>query len=81
MKKYRFPVSALENFNQMSAEKIEQEINRSLESLARIKPKNHREELSLASNYKRVEVLRVILTYRGREDFNTKFNEVAVLVD
>ncbi|MDB5022870.1 MAG: hypothetical protein JWP78_625 [Mucilaginibacter sp.] len=81
MKKYRFPNVALDDFTTMPAEKIEREINRSTEALARITPKNHREELSLVSNYKRIEVLKVILNYRGREGFKAKFDEIAVLGD
>jgi len=81
MKKYRFPAIALDNFAGMTADKIEDEINRSTEAVAKIKPRNHREELSLVSNYKRIEVLKVILNYRGKEEFKTKFDEIAVLVD
>jgi hypothetical protein len=61
MKKCRFPIVALNNFSAMKREKLEREINNSLETLKRLKLKNHREELALAGNYKRVEVLKVIL--------------------
>jgi hypothetical protein len=81
MKKCRFPIVALNNFSEMPIEKLEREISSSLEALSRLKPRNHHEELLLAGNYKRVEVLKVILAYRGQDNFMSKLGEVAVLVD
>lgn len=81
MKKCRFPEVALTHFNNMTTEKLEKEISRSLASIASKTPRNHKEELLLTGNRKRVEVLMVILQYKNQDILRSKVEEIAVLTD
>jgi hypothetical protein len=65
----------------MTTDKLEREINRSQASLANKVPHNHKEELLLAGNQKRVEVLKVILQYQHQDILKSKVEEIAVLTD
>jgi hypothetical protein len=81
MKKTRFPKVALVHFNEMTTEKLSAEILNSIERLSHIKARNHKEERLLAGNYKRVEVLKLILQYKNQTVLQEKVEEIAVLVD
>lgn len=79
MVKKRFPLVALAHFNNMDAAKLAIEIENSLKRLSQIKPRNHREELSLKSNYHRVEVLKIILKYQKHPDLQPRVEDIATL--
>src|SRR5579859_2953581 len=79
MKKYRFHKSAIIHFNEMATEKLEAEITKSLEALSTKIPRNHKEELLITSNYKRVNVLKLILQYKNQPVLKSKVEEIAVL--
>jgi hypothetical protein len=81
MKKCRFPEVALKHFNNMPADKLEKEISSSLASISAKIPRNHKEELLLTANRKRVEVLKVILHYKNQDILRAKVEEIAVLID
>jgi hypothetical protein len=81
MKKCRFHHTALTHFNNMPADKLETEIRKSLASLSTKPPRNHRDELLIAGNRKRVEVLKVILLYQNQSMLKSKVEEIAVLLD
>lgn len=81
MKKCRFPEVALTHFNDMTAEKLQDEIRSSLLSVSTKVPRNHKEELLLIGNRKRVEVLKVILQYKNQDILRAKVEEIAVLTD
>ena len=81
MKKCRFHKSAIVHFNEMPTEKLQTEIRKSLEALSTKVPRNHKEELLILSNYKRVDVLKLILQYKNQPALTAKVEEIAVLVD
>jgi hypothetical protein len=81
MIKKRFPETALRYFGKMERTKLEDEIATSLIRLAEIKPRNHREELSLQGNYHRVKVLETILQYQHQPDLRSKVEIIATLSD
>ena len=81
MKKCRFHKSAVVHFNEMAAEKLEAEIKKSLEALSTKVARNHKEELLINGNYKRVDVLKLILQYKNQPILKSKVEEIAVLVD
>ena len=56
----------------MPVEKLEAEIRISLVSLSTKIPRNHKEELLIAGNRKRVDVLKVILLYKNQSILKSK---------
>jgi hypothetical protein len=81
MKKCYFPKVAVENFKNMAVEKLQMEISRSEESISQKTARNHKEELLILGNQKRVAVLKVILEFRGHLELINKIEEIAVLTD
>ncbi|WPU98447.1 hypothetical protein SNE26_20690 [Mucilaginibacter sp. cycad4] len=81
MKKTRFPRVALENFRSMAPGKLKAEIESSKARLAILTPRNHKEELLIAGNWKRIGVLQVILEHQQDPELEKLLGPIAVLVD
>lgn len=81
MKKTRFPRVALENFRNMAPDQLKAEIENSKAMLAVLVARNHKEELLIASNWKRVGVLEEILNHQQDPELEEKLKPIAVLVE
>ncbi|HEY4327625.1 MAG TPA: hypothetical protein VGN20_26805 [Mucilaginibacter sp.] len=81
MEKTRFPKVALENFRTMAPDKLKAEIENSKARLATLIPRNHKEELLIAGNWKRVGVLEVILEHQQYPELEKLLAPIAVLVN
>lgn len=81
MKKTRFPRVALENFRSMAPDKLKAEIENSKARLAVLVPRNHKEELLITGNWKRVNVLQLILEHQQDPELERLLAPIAVLVD
>lgn len=81
MKKTRFPRVALENFRNMAPDRLKAEIENSKARLGALVARNHKDELLIASNWKRVGVLEAILEHQQDPDLEKHLAPIAVLVD